>query len=87
MEIDIVTKQDLQQFKAQLLLEIKELLQKSEKPKGEWLRSKEVRAMLNISPGTLQNLRISAALRYTKVGGMHFYNLEDIDKMLKTETK
>jgi hypothetical protein len=83
MEIDIVTKQDLQQFKTQFLNELKELLQKSEKPKTEWLRSKEVRAMLKISPGTLLNLRVTGVLRYTKVGGMHYYNREDIDNMLK----
>lgn len=83
MEIDIVTKQDLQQFKAQLLQEIKELLQKSEKPKTEWLRSKEVRSMLNISAGTLLNLRVTGVLRYTKVGGMHYYNYEDIKRVLE----
>ena len=87
MEIDIVTKQDLQQFKTQLLLEIKDLLQKSEKPKSEWLRSKEVRAMLSISPGTLLNLRVSGVLRYTKVGGMHYYKYEDIQKVLDNNPK
>jgi hypothetical protein len=86
MEIDIVTKQDLQQFKTQLLQEIRELLEKSEKPKTEWLRSKEVRAMLNISPGTLLNLRVSGVLRYTKVGGMHYYSHEDIRRMLEKPT-
>jgi hypothetical protein len=87
MEIDIVTKQDLQQFKTQLLLEIKELLQNTSKPKAEWLRSSEVRALLKISPGTLQNLRITGVLRFTKVGAMHYYNLEDIERMLTEGTK
>ncbi|HYF66707.1 MAG TPA: helix-turn-helix domain-containing protein [Ohtaekwangia sp.] len=82
MEIDIVTKKDLQQFKLELLQELKELIGKDSKPKAEWLRSNEVRKMLKISPGTLQNLRISGALRSTKVGGMHYYNLEDIEKLL-----
>jgi hypothetical protein len=77
-----VTKQDLQQFKTQLLTEIKELLQKADKPNTEWLRSKEVRAMLSISPGTLLNLRVSGVLRYTKVGGMHFYSHDDITALL-----
>lgn len=82
-----MTKQDLQQFKTQLLTEIKELLQKADKPKTEWLRSKEVRAVLSISSGTLLNLRVSGVLRYTKVGGMHYYNREDIDRMLSNERK
>jgi len=87
MEIDIVTKQDLQQFKTQLLQEIRELLQKSEKPKTEWLRSKEVRAMLSISSGTLLNLRVSGVLRYTKIGGMHYYSHEDIRNMLEKRSR
>jgi len=82
MEIDIVTKKDLQQFKLELLEELKALLGKDNKPKSEWLRSGEVRKMLKISPGTLQNLRISGKLRSTKVGGMHYYNIDDIDNLL-----
>lgn len=85
MEIDIVTKKDLQQFKLELLEELKELIGKDRKPNTEWLRSNEVRKMLKISPGTLQNLRISGTLRSTKVGGMHYYNREDIEKMLSPQ--
>lgn len=87
MEVDIITKRDLQQFKLELLQDLKELLGKDDKPKPEWLRSSEVRKMLKISPGTLQNLRISGALRSTKVGGMHYYNYEDIQNMLDTGSK
>jgi hypothetical protein len=82
MEIDIVTKKDLQQFKLELLEELKALLGKDNKAKSEWLRSGEVRKMLKISPGTLQNLRISGKLRSTKVGGMHYYNFDDIENLL-----
>jgi hypothetical protein len=87
MEVDIITKKDLQQFKLELLQEFKELLGHDNKPKAEWLRSSEVRTMLKISPGTLQNLRISGVLRSTKVGGMHYYNYEDIQNMLDTGSK
>lgn len=86
MEVDIITKKDLQQFKVELLQELKELLGKDNKPKQEWLRNSEVRKMLKISPGTLQNLRVSGLLRSTKVGGIHYYNLEDIEKMLNKKT-
>lgn len=83
MEIDIITKQDLQQFKLELLQELKEFFGKDNKPKTEWLRSGEVRKMLKISPGTLQNMRVSGALRSTKIGGMHYYAYDDIIKMLE----
>lgn len=87
MEVDIITKRDLQQFKLELLQELKELLKADNKPKAEWLRSGEVRKMLKISPGTLQNLRISGVLRSTKIGGMHYYNYEDIQNMLDKGSK
>tara|TARA_R110002072_G_scaffold192503_1_gene349538 strand:+ start:1822 stop:1962 length:141 start_codon:yes stop_codon:yes gene_type:complete len=38
--------------------------------------------MLGISPGTLQNMRINGTLPYTKVGGLIFFDNEDIQKML-----
>lgn len=49
----------------------------------KWLKSIEVRKLLNISPGTLQNLRINGTLRFTKIGGMLYYKLEDIHKLLE----
>ncbi|WP_316753944.1 helix-turn-helix domain-containing protein [Pedobacter gandavensis] len=82
MLIDIITKDDLKQFKTQLLNDISAMVKPQEKAK-EWLKSAEVRKMLNISPGTLQNLRINGTLRYTKIGGMMYYKLEDITLLLE----
>ena len=39
--------------------------------------------MLGISHGTLQNLRITRSLPYTKLGGIMFYRREDIEKILE----
>jgi hypothetical protein len=49
----------------------------------KWLKSSEVRKMLNISPGTLQNLRINGTLRFTKIGSIMYYKLEDINRVLE----
>lgn len=85
MAVEIITKEDLQVFRLQLLSDLKTLLH-TEKPEGgktrPWLRSRDVRAMLNISAGTLQNLRVTGVLRSSKVGKMHYYKMEDIDKLL-----
>lgn len=78
----MITKDDLRRFKTELLNEIKTIVKPQEKVK-EWLKSAEVRKMLNISPGTLQNLRINGTLRYTKIGGMMYYKLEDITRLLE----
>jgi hypothetical protein len=79
--IELITKEDLKQFKSELLTEIKVLIQPGQSK--QWLKSNEVRKLLNISPGTLQNLRINGTLRYTKIGGMMYYKLEDIHKVLE----
>jgi hypothetical protein len=83
MEIEIITKEDLHQFRLLLLRDLKELLGKYEQSKSEWLKSTEVRNLLQISPGTLQNLRVNGTLRYTKVGGVLYYKYEDILKLLE----
>ncbi|WP_286778679.1 MULTISPECIES: helix-turn-helix domain-containing protein [Sphingobacterium] len=81
MQIDIITNEDLKQFKAELLDEIKTILKPQEKK--QWVRSADVRRMLNISAGTLQNLRINGTLRHSKVGGIMYYRSEDIQQMME----
>ncbi len=81
MQIDIITNEDLKQFKAELLDEIKTILKPQEKK--QWVMSADVRRMLNISAGTLQNLRINGTLRHSKVGGIMYYRSEDIQQMME----
>ena len=79
---ELMTKDDLQQFKSELLNELKQFIRQGGEEPKQWLRSNQVRKRLNISPGTLQNLRINGTLRSTKVGGILYYKSEDIDKLL-----
>jgi hypothetical protein len=87
MEIDHITRKDLQLFKEELLGEIRNLLGKKavSTQLPEWLKSADVRKILKISPGTLQNLRITGALPFKKIGGTMYYRREDISKMLGDE--
>lgn len=82
MSISIVTKEDLQQFKIELLADIEILLRSKTTEQKLWLRTSEVKKMLNISSGTLQNLRINGTLSYSKIGGTLYYNHKDIQKLL-----
>ncbi|MFD2147001.1 helix-turn-helix domain-containing protein [Mucilaginibacter antarcticus] len=82
MNIEFITKEDLRRIE-NLLGEIKGLIKPGQGQSKQWLKSYEVRKLLNISPGTLQNLRVNGTLRYTKVGGMVYYKLEDIQKLLE----
>jgi Helix-turn-helix domain len=83
MTVDVITKEDLQTFRIQLLNDIKELysMARNEKKLKPWLRSKEVRNILNISAGTLQNLRINGKIRATKIGNLNYYRKEDVEKL------
>ncbi|HTK21050.1 MAG TPA: helix-turn-helix domain-containing protein [Mucilaginibacter sp.] len=86
--LDLITKQDLEQFKIELFAELKELgigLSTDQSSK-QWLKSTEVRKLLKISPGTLQNLRIHGTLSYTRVGSILYYKYEDILKVLEGNT-
>ena len=76
----VVTKKDLLNFGNLLLKEIKTATT-SEQP-AKWLKSSEVRKLLKISPGTLQNLRINGTLNYNRIGGILYYKYDDIYKML-----
>lgn len=82
MAVQIITQEDLTEFRLTLLQDLKDLLTKNGQSEKKWLKSKEVRTLLNISPGTLQTLRINGTLTYTKVGGIIYYDQLDIDKLL-----
>lgn len=83
MEIEVITKEDLNDFRKKLLDDISKILMHSEaKLMKPWLKNAEVRGLLNISSNTVQRLRVSGKLRSTKVGGIHYYRYEDIEKLL-----
>ena len=83
MGVEIVTREDLQSFRIQLLNELKQFLGTTAVPAKQWLRSREVRRLLKISPATLQKLRINGTLQYSKVGNIMYYKYEDIVKVLE----
>ena len=83
MSAQIITTEDLKEFKTELLQDIKDLLKEQQNPvTKKWLKSVEVRKILNISPGTLQTLRVNGTLPHTKIGGTNYYNFTDIEKLL-----
>lgn len=83
MPTSIITTDDLREFKLELLDDIKKLLSKQAQGKlKKYLKSSEVMELLQISPGTLQNLRVNGTLPYTKVGGIIFYDAEEIQKVM-----
>ena len=84
MPTSIITTDDLREFKLELLDDIKNLLSKQVTGKlKKYLKSSEVMDLLQVSPGTLQNLRINGTLPYTKVGGIIYYDAAEIQKVME----
>lgn len=88
MPAQIVTTDDLREFKVELLEDFKKMLKEhSGQPIKKWLKSYEVRKILSISPGKLQNLRVNGSLPYTRIGGVIYYDYNDIQNMLQNNKK
>lgn len=89
MQVELITKDDFERFKKELLEEIRKHSphpRKQSEENREWLKSYEVRQMMAISPGTLQSLRVNGTLRYTKIGGLMYYRYLDIRKLMDGES-
>ncbi len=86
MAMEVVTKEDLQQLRVQLISDIQNLVM-SQQTKGSkrWLKNAEIKMLLNISSNTVQRLRVAGKLRSTKLGGIHYYRYEDIEKLLNSD--
>jgi hypothetical protein len=82
----LVTIGDLEYFKNVLIEEIRALLKEDNGTfRAQWIKSKDVRKILSISHGTLQNLRINGTLPFIKLGGTILYKYEDIVSRLEKE--
>jgi len=79
----LVTIGDLREFKEDLLLSIGIIVQqKAPRTAKKWLKSHEVRKLLNVSGGTLQTLRNNGTLPSTKIVGLIFYDQDEIEKVM-----
>ncbi|KRD09192.1 hypothetical protein ASE21_14845 [Flavobacterium sp. Root901] len=85
-----ITKEDLRQFGLLLQDKMQQLFlqlncSQNESVEPQWLKSKAVRKLLDISAGSVQNLRISHKVRFRKVLGSYYYNREDLQKLFDDE--
>lgn len=84
MPTQIITTDDLREFKIELLEEFKKLLTSvTTTGAKKYLKSSELKKMLKVSTGTLQTLRINGTLPYAKIGGIIFYDADEISKVMK----
>jgi hypothetical protein len=80
----LVTLADLRSVRDELLEEIRKARSvPMDAPVKKWLKSSEVRKLLNISAGKLLNLRASRQLSFVRLGGVIYYDRDDINKMIQ----
>lgn len=84
MPTQIITTDDLREFKQELLSEIKSMIEKKSANaiQKKWLRTKEVLNLLGISTNTLTMLRVTGKLPFTKIGGTLYFDYDDIKTMM-----
>tara|TARA_R110002033_G_scaffold166759_5_gene205576 strand:+ start:15780 stop:16049 length:270 start_codon:yes stop_codon:yes gene_type:complete len=86
----MVTKEDLRQFGLELLCNIGTLMTQTREVQNEivdqeWIKSKQVRLLMNMSPGSIQNLRVTQKVRFKKILGSYYYNKVDLLKLFTDE--
>lgn len=80
MGLEVLTANDLETFRTKLLGDI-ELLMHRKRPK-KWLKTNEVMELLGMSEVTLQTLRNRKQIPFKKLGGICYYNAEELDDFL-----
>lgn len=90
MPTQIITTDDLREFKIEIMDHLTELITTHVKitpDQKRYLKSSEVMSLLDMSPSTLQNLRITRALTYSKIGGTIYYDWEEIVRLMEKNKK
>jgi hypothetical protein len=81
MQVNIITSEDLQEFKAGLLEEIRDLFHFKTTRQKLWLSTSEVTEFLGISQADFKKIRQNHALSRTRIQGTFYYNYKDIEKI------
>ena len=87
MTVELITKDDLEQFRQSMLQDLKLLLTKRTEEPQKYLKSYQVKNMLKISGGTLHTLRANGTLKFTRIGHIIYYNYEDIMQLMEGTAK
>ena len=82
MSVEILTKEDLNNFKVELVNLITEIISKGQPQKKEILSNEDVKDLLGISSGTLRKFRITGKISYTKIDNILYYKYDDVIKLI-----
>ena len=89
MPANIITTDDLREFKTELIEQIKNIISTPLGPTNQkrFLKTSELQEALGLSPSTIHQLRIMRILPFTKINGVIFYDWEDIVVMMQKNKK
>ena len=78
-----INKDDLRQFGLLLLDQFKQIIKNNQNKDDddlnpEWIKSRVVKKLMDMSAASLQNLRITGKVRFKKVLGSYYYNKSDL---------
>lgn len=83
---ELIDEQKIDRIFSEIGLLRKELKTEKEKHRKKlsevWLDNQEVMQLLKVSPRTLQSMRDTGTLPYSKVGGKIYYKTSDVEKIL-----
>ena len=79
---DILTVRHLLEFEVRLINKIKEITKRNEQQK-KWLRTSDLKKLLGLSSSSIQSLRISGILPYSKVNGTLYYDYDEVQALLQ----
>ncbi|HVW94341.1 MAG TPA: helix-turn-helix domain-containing protein [Mucilaginibacter sp.] len=81
----LLTIQDLMNFSEELLNDMRQLVSDHGKPAKQWIKSAAVKNLLRVSDGKLQYLRDRGIIPFTKLGGVTYYNLREIEDLMNSD--
>ncbi|MBX2896877.1 MAG: helix-turn-helix domain-containing protein [Cyclobacteriaceae bacterium] len=83
---DVIMLQHLEKLKSDLIAEMESKFGHHDL-KQRWLRSHQLRKLLSISHGKLQQLRTSGVLPYSRIGSVILYDYKDIERFIRVHRK
>jgi hypothetical protein len=82
--VQIATIEDLQRVKDEIIDEIKSLINPENGDSSvKYLKSSQVCNLLKISSGKLKDMRKKGQIPFARIGGMFFYRVDDINRMME----
>ena len=83
---ELITVQDLAAFGEELLAEIKKMLSENQgRSAKQWIKAAEVKRLLRLSDGKLAYLRDRGVIPFTKLRGITYYNLKEIEDLMQSD--